>query len=252
MGREIKRVPLDFDWPLNKVWYGFVSPYRGSKCEPCDGSGYNQETRQIADDFYAFDDRSRSWRASITVDEVQALLDGDRLWDLYWPWEPGGRKMPQPQKPKATQEMADKVNAANGAGRSPLGEFGHDAINRGILIEARAKRLGVWGYCKWCKGNGKLWSSTTAKRLSKTWREKKPPKGPGWQVWETVSEGSPISPVFSTPEELIEWLTQPGERRGYSRDAAENFVRGDGWVPSMITTGGKMYCDIEIAGMPKQ
>ena len=31
MGREIKRVPLDFDWPLDKPWKGFVNPYR----EPC-------------------------------------------------------------------------------------------------------------------------------------------------------------------------------------------------------------------------
>lgn len=23
MGREVKRVPLDFDYPLGKVWYGY-------------------------------------------------------------------------------------------------------------------------------------------------------------------------------------------------------------------------------------
>ena len=23
MGREVKRVPLDFDYPLHKVWYGY-------------------------------------------------------------------------------------------------------------------------------------------------------------------------------------------------------------------------------------
>lgn len=26
MGRELKRVPLDFDWPLNERWKGYVSP----------------------------------------------------------------------------------------------------------------------------------------------------------------------------------------------------------------------------------
>lgn len=26
MGRELKRVPLDFDWPLGKVWRGYVRP----------------------------------------------------------------------------------------------------------------------------------------------------------------------------------------------------------------------------------
>ena len=33
-----------------------------------------------------------------------------------------------------------------------------------------------------------------------------PPIGDGWQMWETTSEGSPMSPVFSTAEELARWL----------------------------------------------
>jgi hypothetical protein len=33
-----------------------------------------------------------------------------------------------------------------------------------------------------------------------------PPEGPGWQMWENVSD-SPISPVFKTPEKLATWLT---------------------------------------------
>lgn len=27
MGRELKRVPLDFDYPLGKVWYGYYGQY---------------------------------------------------------------------------------------------------------------------------------------------------------------------------------------------------------------------------------
>ena len=33
-----------------------------------------------------------------------------------------------------------------------------------------------------------------------------PPIGEGWQMWEDCTEGSPISPVFKTPEELAQWL----------------------------------------------
>ena len=33
-----------------------------------------------------------------------------------------------------------------------------------------------------------------------------PPVGEGYQTWETCSEGSPISPVFETEEEVINWL----------------------------------------------
>lgn len=32
-----------------------------------------------------------------------------------------------------------------------------------------------------------------------------PPVGDGYQLWENTSEGSPISPVFDTLEELCEW-----------------------------------------------
>ena len=32
-----------------------------------------------------------------------------------------------------------------------------------------------------------------------------PPVGDGYQLWETVSEGGPVSPVFETLEKLSEW-----------------------------------------------
>jgi hypothetical protein len=35
-----------------------------------------------------------------------------------------------------------------------------------------------------------------------------PPEGEGWQLWETTTEGSPVSPVFKTPEELAEWCEE--------------------------------------------
>lgn len=37
-------------------------------------------------------------------------------------------------------------------------------------------------------------------------RSIEPPIGEGFQCWETVSEGSPCSPVFKTLEELCDWL----------------------------------------------
>jgi hypothetical protein len=48
MGREIKRVPLDFDWPLDKVWAGFLRPERLSEeqCLHCDGNGYSAFARR--------------------------------------------------------------------------------------------------------------------------------------------------------------------------------------------------------------
>lgn len=61
-----------------------------------------------------------------------------------------------------------------------------------------------------------------------------------FQVWETVSEGTPVSPPFATRGELVDYLVKHGDfwdqRRGhggYSREQAEAFVNA-GWVPSMV------------------
>ena len=40
MGRELKRVPLDFDWPLNKVWDGYL---RGHRCGEAESSRLDYE-----------------------------------------------------------------------------------------------------------------------------------------------------------------------------------------------------------------
>lgn len=67
---------------------------------------------------------------------------------------------------------------------------------------------------------------------------------PTWyQAYETVSEGSPVTPPFATQAELIDYLVNVGEMAGtqyqrkLSRPAAEKFVSG-GWAPSMIVERG--------------
>jgi len=75
-----------------------------------------------------------------------------------------------------------------------------------------------------------------------------PPTGDGWQLWQTVSDG-PVTPVFATPEELIDYMSQPCDcgqvwcgdpwpsmpgGKGWRREIAEKFVRGRGWAPSLV------------------
>lgn len=85
-----------------------------------------------------------------------------------------------------------------------------------------------------------------------------------YQVYETVSEGTPVSPPFETQQELIDYLMENGDfwdqkRRKdprniggfrmkcdpWSKAAAERFVMGSGWAPSMIVTGGKIMSGVE-------
>lgn len=82
-----------------------------------------------------------------------------------------------------------------------------------------------------------------------------PPAGEGWQLWQTVSDG-PISPVFATADELIDWMCQPvpvEKRRrdggaafpsvpwdqGWRREVAEPFVKRCGWAPSFVMVGNR-------------
>ena len=78
-----------------------------------------------------------------------------------------------------------------------------------------------------------------------------------YQLWETVSEGTPVSPPFATKDELIEYLVANGDywdqqRREdikagrycgmncdpWPREVAERFVHGSGWAPSLVMTNG--------------
>lgn len=64
----------------------------------------------------------------------------------------------------------------------------------------------------------------------------------GYAVYETVSEGTPVSPIFATTEELAQYLAENGDywdqRRGnggWGIERARAFCNS-GWAPSMVLT----------------
>ncbi len=83
-------------------------------------------------------------------------------------------------------------------------------------------------YCAVCDGEGKVSPTIPI------------PEGPAYQMWETVSEGSPISPPFMSQEELAHWLTDNkasasgGETATYEQWLA---MIKKGWAPSMVIDG---------------
>lgn len=97
-------------------------------------------------------------------------------------------------------------------------------------------------YCKWYhEWNGNPPNEEYYRK------EKWTPEEASWyQIYETVSEGTPVTPAFSSKEELIEYLVQYGDfwdqkenRGGWSRKNAENFVK-DEYAPSIIVANGKV------------
>lgn len=61
-----------------------------------------------------------------------------------------------------------------------------------------------------------------------------------FQMYETVSEGTPVTPSFATKEGLVEYLVEHGDywdqsrgTGGWRRENAEQFVESE-WAPSMM------------------
>lgn len=89
-----------------------------------------------------------------------------------------------------------------------------------------------------------------------------------FQVYETVSEGTPVTPPFATRQEVVDYLVEHGDfwdqrRRAeggsimrctpWPREEAEAFVFGPGWAPSMIVSDGKVMSGTEgIVAMQKE
>jgi hypothetical protein len=113
---------------------------------------------------------------------------------------------------------ADEINAAS------IGSMPHDSCNQWICAKARMKREGITETeCRNCGGKGTLWPSPDIERLCQEWRYVGPPTGEGFQLWETTSEGSPVSPVFTTIEELCAWCADHATTFGRERATAEQW-----------------------------
>lgn len=70
--------------------------------------------------------------------------------------------------------------------------------------------------------------------------EHEAPSGDGYQIWENVSEGSPVSKVFATEDDIIEHLHKEGATGTFApctRAAARKFVGNKSAPTGMICRG---------------
>lgn len=233
MGRKLMRVAMDFDWPLNKVWQGYINPYSPPKCRACDGKGESPEATAMFNEWYGWDlplsngtwgYRVGAWSRNLTQADVQALVDADRLWEFtHRPLNEEQKKNCYPngwtKEPNGYIPAAEEVNkwADNG--------IGHDSINAWVVVKARCEREGVPSQCKYCDGHGHIYASDEHKRLHETWEDKEPPTGDGFQLWETTSAGSPQSPIFASLEELAEWCEKNADTFAGAKTTKEKWMK---------------------------
>ena len=239
---------MDFNWPLKKVWGGYINPYYSQKADCyCDGTGYSSEAKVFYDQWYGytnfdaeiygvppltpehpkiielaqrnllnspdyygtgehaerrevyrlFDLFKNQWCHHLNQDDVDALKD--RLLDL---------KDPTPEE----------VNAWS------IGCMGHDSINCYTCVKVRCEREGVPHMCGICDGSGTMWPTENIELKYEEWEPENPPEGEGYQLWETTSEGSPITPVFKSLEELCEFCENNNNTFGSFKASKEEWI----------------------------
>lgn len=179
-----------------------------------------------------------SWQHHLAQVDVDALVADGRLRDFTHDYDPTAAVADR-WTPHGRPVTADAVNR-----RSLRGGFGgHDSINAWVVIGARAKREGVPTSCPGCDGHGTVEAYPGQRDDAENWEPTQPPTGDGWQLWETTSEGSPVSEVFATDRELAHWLCTEtgrcavgfgGSRVGWDLAGALAFVSEGSSVASMV------------------
>lgn len=171
MGRELKRVPLDFAWPLETVWKGFVNPHY-EECTACHGQGSTTARQRLED-----------------LVRLLLLSGEDAKRGRCHPYFHADCLNTQGIVP--SQELTALTTGL--AGREPS-FLGHDACDTWSATKKIIKAAGLssvlWGMCLVCHGDG---IAPEKKAAYEAWEPTDPPEGDGYQIWETVSEGSPIS-----------------------------------------------------------
>lgn len=283
MSREVRRVPLDFPFPMGMTWPGFLTPERlkEKSCQDCDGTGYSYYARYRKGRWYgdlpfdptetgstvltpetpavrAFAERNVAnsrwyyghgeeaivreatrlcklwnsmWCHHLSQWDVDALLAAGRLMSLTHTWTRENGWQPIEPAPVIT---AAQVNTWS------LSGMGHDAINCAVVVRASCERAGVPETCEICDGWGSLERYPGQRAEQEAWKPIDPPTGEGYQLWQTISEGGPCSPVFSTPEGLADWIIASRNDLHGSGTPRENLIQ---WIRKEGVSAGSFIVD---------
>lgn len=293
MGRHMKRVAMDFDWPLKKIWKGYLNPHY-KECRFCCGRGSTEA-------YYRFDNFTRYlaiaaedasiWPEGfqprpVTSDQANRQAHVQlRSQPTSWPWPEhdivetfakasgwsvddfseemkhnlrviagletpetfvhyeyillegyrSRRNFPHPYMCElGVHNLAnspfDKLLLDMGAKPGPLGfdrlYNAQKAIFKAVGLPCDTDEKGYesfsWTTCKVCNGEG---INPKVREAYEAWEDYEPPEGEGYQLWETTSEGSPVSPVFKTFDELCSWCEHNASTFGTS-----NFASKEEWA----------------------
>lgn len=253
MSREVKRVPLDFDAPIGETWAPLLRPEsaRLPMCEACYGYGGTATSHWL---------QSIGCLIAMLADDIREQERGRELHpylgDLHnrpYHWL-GTREAPVLVQPRPSADAMELVLGLIGEHHiDPIFGTGSSAWCRITrkLVEAAGLDPETWGICTTCEGEGSV-GTPEQRAAHEAWEPAEIPTGDGWQLWQTVSEGGPVSPVFAAPEELARWMVSnrgalsPGDR-SINYDTALRWVTGPGWAISGAIQNGKPVSTMELS-----
>jgi len=125
----------------------------------------------------------------------------------------------------------------------------------------------VSGYELWKNGkhedqengyDGSYWDHYGKPPRPDLYREKWKEEPLCYQMYETVSEGTPVSPVFETKAELVEYLVRHGDYwdqgrgdGGWDRKSAEGFVDREWVMSGMIMPDSTILASRDLGNLDK-
>jgi hypothetical protein len=195
MGREAKRVPMDFDWPLKKVWDGYLLPDElcGPECPNC-SHGWTDAAEWV---------KGIAALVAMAADDADDEARGRHMHPYLTPIREVSYCSARTRPGREFAEFADGISSD-----ARPGILGRDVYRMYSALVAAAGLPKDWGTCRTCQGHGYVERYPGQRDDAEAWEPTEPPAGEGWQMWETTSEGRPSSPVFAMPEELAAWCAE--------------------------------------------
>ena len=290
MGRIVRRVASDFQWPLNIPYKGFLrsSEHRGLTCASCGGDGSSPVARELSARWWGhvpfdpsekgsepytpdmpeileyttikimdarafYDDYLGStgdetirreaarlctlwnsgWAHHLSQEEVDILLADDQiLQGLTHRFCSQERRWVRIDREPPSQREVNIWGLGLKGGLTQVPEY--------AIHKAEAERRGTTLLCETCGGDGETFRDEAHRLACENWEPTPPPEGDAWQLWETVSEGSPITPPCASAEALARLLAHEDRLReeGMGYDAWLRFIRGSGFSVTVTTFAG--------------
>lgn len=217
MGRLLRRVPLDFDWPFDKTWEGYINPHY--KACPNDDCVHGSTPAR------AYLEKVIRLLFMAANDSLRKEENGERRWwfgvgHIDWP-----KQCCTPDMQELVEGLAGKREMSSIMGYSGTVEW----LFTKNLLAAAGLDVEKWGICPTCNGEA---IDPEVQEAYENWEMTDPPKGEGFQLWQNTSEGSPISPVFDTLDKLCEWAEVYATTFGHEKTTKENWKKmlDDGFV----------------------